>query len=192
MPAQTRGFLFSDLRGYSAFVERHGDQVARQLLARYRHAVREAVAARAGAEIRTEGDSFYVVFESVSDAIHAALAIQQALAAAGEPAIVAGVGIHAGEAEDSDEGIVSSAVNIAARICAVAPAGETLVSETVRALTRSYLRDVRFVPRGQRRLKGISEPVRLYAVEDAGAERITPPPGRRRRVALIAASTLAL
>ncbi|HEX7225673.1 MAG TPA: adenylate/guanylate cyclase domain-containing protein, partial [Candidatus Limnocylindria bacterium] len=104
----------------------------------------------------------------------------------------AGVGIHAGEAEDSDEGIVSSAVNIAARICAVAPAGEILVSETVRALTRSYLRDVRFVPRGQRRLKGISEPVRLYAVEDAGAERITPPPGRRRRVALIAASTLAL
>jgi class 3 adenylate cyclase len=53
VPAQTRGFLFSDLRGYSAFVERHGDQVARELLARYRQVVREVVVARAGAEIRT-------------------------------------------------------------------------------------------------------------------------------------------
>ena len=192
MPAQTRGFLFSDLRGYSAFVERHGDQVARELLARYRHTVREVVIARSGAEIRTEGDSFYVVFESVSDAIHAAIAIQQGLAAAGDPPIVAGIGIHAGEAEDSDEGIVSSAVNIAARICAVAPAGEILVSETVRALTRSYLRDVRFDARGQRRLKGITEPVRLYAVGDAGTARATPPPPRFRRVALIAAATVAL
>ena len=166
-PAHTRGFLFADLRGYSAFTERHGDHAARELLTRYRRSVREVIGSFDGAEIRTEGDSFYVVFDSVSHAVRAGLAILEKVAeptadAAAHPVLV-GIGIHAGEAEDSAEGIVSSAVNVAARICAQAEAGEVLVSDTVRALTRSYL-EVSFLPRGRRRLKGIPEPVALYRV----------------------------
>ena len=102
--SQTRGFLFADLRGYSAFTERHGDQAARELLTRYRGSVRKVIASFDGAEIRTEGDSFYVVFDSVSQAVRAGLAI---LLAAAEPSAEAtahpvrvGIGIHAGEAED--------------------------------------------------------------------------------------------
>lgn len=49
-----RGFLFADLRGYSAFVERHGDQAGADLIRTYRDLVRAAVAAFRGAEIRTE------------------------------------------------------------------------------------------------------------------------------------------
>jgi class 3 adenylate cyclase len=163
----TRAFLFADLRGYSAFTERHGDQAARELLSRYRHSVREVIASFDGAEIRTEGDSFYVVFDSVSPAVRAGLAILVAIGQAPANAtahpVLVGIGIHAGETEDSAEGIVSSAVNVAARICAQAEPGELLVSDTVRALTRSYL-DVSFLPRGRRRLKGIAEPVALYRV----------------------------
>ncbi len=175
MPAQTRGFLFSDLRDYSAFVERHGDRAARELLTRYRRLVRETIAQYGGAEIRTEGDSFYVVFDSVSQAVEAGLAVQAALAADtdGQP-VRAGIGIHAGEVEDDAEhGIVSGAVNIAARLCAVAGPGEVLVSDTVHGLTRGYL-DVAFVPRGRRRLKGISAPVAVYRVTGAkSASRMT-------------------
>ena len=166
-PPQTRGFLFADLRGYSAFTERHGDLAARELLATYRRSVRQVIGSFDGAEIRTEGDSFYVVFDSVSHAVRAGLAILETVAepsadSAAHPVPV-GIGIHAGEAEDSAEGIVSGAVNVAARICAQAAAGELLVSDTVRALTRSYL-EVSFLPRGRRRLKGIPEPVALYGV----------------------------
>ena len=167
MPAQTRAFLFSDLRGYSAYTERHGDRAARELLGRYRGVVREVIGTFRGAEIRTEGDSFYVVFDSVSDAVQAGLAIVASIERkdTGQPAhrIMVGIGVHAGEVEDSTEGIVSGAVNVAARICAQAEPGEVLVSETVRALTRTYL-DVGFQPRGRRRLKGIAEPVALYSV----------------------------
>ena len=167
-PPQTRGFLFADLRGYSAFTERHGDRAARELLARYRRSVRDVIATFRGAEIRTEGDSFYVVFDSVSPAVRAGLAILEKLAepdpAPSQHPIVVGIGIHAGESEDSAEGIVSGAVNMAARICAQAQPGELLVSDTVRALTRTYL-DVTFVPRGRRRLKGIGEPVALFGVQ---------------------------
>ena len=173
MPAQTRGFLFSDLRGYSAYTERHGDRAARELLARYRGVVREAIASFGGAEIRTEGDSFYVVFHSVSQAVEAALAVQAGLDAdhAGDP-IRAGIGIHAGEVEDdAEQGIVSSAVNIAARICAQAESGEVLVSDTVRSLTRGYL-DVTFVARGRRRFKGIADPMPVYRVVPSGAPAV--------------------
>ena len=159
----TRAFLFADLRGYTAYVERHGDSAGRDLLRQFRVAVREVIGTFGGAEIRTEGDSFYVVFASVAEAVRAGLAI---LAAVEQP-IRVGIGIHAGESEDSDEGIVSGAVNLAARVCAAAAPGELLVTDTVRALTRTYL-DVRFVSRGRRRFKGIGEPMALYQVVAAG------------------------
>ena len=62
--AQTRGFLFADIRGYTEYLERHGAAAAADLLARYRAIVRTAIAEQEGAEIRTEGDSFYVVLPS--------------------------------------------------------------------------------------------------------------------------------
>jgi class 3 adenylate cyclase len=114
-----RGFFFADLRGYTEFVERHGDQAASVLLGSYRSLVRAAVADFRGAEIRTEGDGFYVVFPSPSSAIRCGLQILQqaaaSTAAAGE-ALPVGIGIHAGETEEGGEGFVGSAANIAARI----------------------------------------------------------------------------
>lgn len=70
-----RSFLFSDLRGYTAFVERHGNQAAAELLDAYRELVRAEVAHQRGSEIRTEGDSFYVVFSSAQRAVACGLDI---------------------------------------------------------------------------------------------------------------------
>ncbi len=180
----TRGFLFADLRDYSRFTERFGDDAAAQLLARYRALVREAIARFEGAEIRTEGDSFYVVFTTVGSAVRAGLAIlADAGAAPGEAgthAIRVGIGVHAGETVDTDEGIVSSAVNIAARVCSVAGPGQLLVTETVRGLTRGYL-PVRFEPAGSRKLKGIAEPMPLFRVVESTAP-ITSTAVHRRRL----------
>ena len=178
----TRGFLFADLRDYTAFVERRGDHAAAALLERYRILVRHEVASFAGAEIRTEGDSFYVVFDSASAAVRCGLAI---IAAAGATAadpdpIHVGVGVHAGETVETGEGYVGAAVNIAARLCSQAKAGELIVSDTVRALTRTYL-DVTFEPLGARRLKGLDEPMTIYRVVPASASGATRPRARRSR-----------
>jgi class 3 adenylate cyclase len=162
-PHLTRGFLFADLRDYTSYVEKHGDHAGAELLRRYRALVRGAVAAAHGAEIKTEGDSFYVVFDSASAAVRCGQEIIAAAdAAPGEP-IRVGVGVHAGETVETDEGYVGSAINIAARLCAQAKAGELVVSDTVRALTRTYL-DVDFEPLGSRRLKGVNEQIALYRV----------------------------
>lgn len=180
----TRGFLFADLRAYTDFVESHGAASAAELLVRYRMLARTAIARFGGAEIKTEGDSFYVVFSSVSSAVRCGLAITADAAAASsehpdEP-IRVGVGIHAGETVETGEGYVGSPVNIAARICAQAASGEVLVSETVRALTKSLL-PVRFEPRGRRQLKGITDPIALFAVlETAPGAAPWAADGRRR------------
>ena len=60
-------------------------------------------------------------------------------------------------------------MNIAARIAAASAPGEVLVSETVRSLARTSAA-VRFEDRGEQALKGVGEPVRVWAVREAGAE----------------------
>jgi class 3 adenylate cyclase len=174
----TRGFLFADLRGYTAFVERAGAHRAAAMLDRYRELVRAEVGRFQGAEIRTEGDSFYVVFDRASAAIQCGLAIVAAAAEASiaDPAlpITVGIGVHAGETVETAEGYVGSAVNIAARVCAVAPSNQVLVTDTVRALTAGVA-PVQFVPFGSRRLKGLAQPIALHRALPAGSAA----PGRR-------------
>ena len=187
----TRGFLFADLRGYTDFVEQRGAAAAAELLTLYRTLLREAIGQFGGAEIKTEGDSFFVVFDSVSSAVRCGLAITTAARDAADEPIRVGIGIHAGETIEADGGYVGSPVNIAARICAQASAGEVWVSETVRALTMTLL-PVRFKSRGRRQLKGIADPIELFAVEEA-AEGATawPSSGRRRRLSRRARVALA-
>lgn len=193
--AVTRGFLFADLRGYTAYVEAHGDPSGAALLERYRAMMRETIARFGGAEIKTEGDSFYVVFPSASSAVVCGLAVvaaaRERTGADPEHPIRVGVGVHAGESVEGSEGYVGSAVNIAARVCAQAAAGEVLVTETVRGLTRTSGR-LTFVARGRPRLKGIAEPIALYRVlpaDEAVAASATRLADRRP---LLAAGALAL
>ncbi|HET8568041.1 MAG TPA: AAA family ATPase [Candidatus Limnocylindria bacterium] len=174
--ATTRAFLFSDLRGYTDYVERKGDTAAARLLKDYRALVRREVARHAGAEVKTEGDSFYVVFDSASAALECAVQVQRR--AAGRNAkeadapLEVGIGIHAGDTVAFDQQFVGSAVNVAARLASQAGAGEIVVSDTVRGLVRTSsaypLRD-----RGELALKGVSERVRAWTVawaaEPAGA-----------------------
>lgn len=161
-----RTFLFSDLRGYTAFVERSGDAAASRLLKTYRDLVRRAVARYEGAEVKTEGDSFYVVFESSAAAVSCAIAIQRAAARRRRDPLAIGIGIHVGEATPFDQQYVGSAVNVAARLASAAVPGEILISETVRGLIRTAVH-AQFEDRGALRLKGIVEPIHAYAIRVA-------------------------
>jgi class 3 adenylate cyclase len=186
--SSTHGFLFADLRGYTAYIDRQGATAAAALLERFRSLVRTAVAAHHGAEIRTEGDSFYVTFPKASPAVACALDIVAAATAdaADHPAdpIRVGVGVHAGEALETPDGPVGTAVNIAARLCAIAAPGEVVVSDTVRSLTRS-VGEAQFIAMGRRTVKGIDEPLTIYRAVPAGTT--LPAPNRSaptRRLAL--------
>jgi hypothetical protein len=111
----TRGFLFADLRGYTHLVDTREQSRRATCSDGIGRIVRKVVADHGGAEIKTEGDSFYVVLPSASEALRCGLDI---LRACGEPedggaAIDLGIGIHAGESVAHEGGFVGSAVNIA-------------------------------------------------------------------------------
>lgn len=157
-------------------------RAAADLLQDYRQLVRDLVAKFGGAEIKTEGDSFYVVFQSASSAVECGLALvdnaSDATSRRPERPIHVGVGVHAGDTVETDEGYIGSAVNVAARVCSVARAGEVAVTATVYGLVRTAL-PVHFVPRGTPRLKGIDQPIAIYAVKRGPAAT---PAGWRRVV----------
>ena len=165
--AAYRGFLFSDLRGFTAFAEKYGNTAAAAKVNRFLEIARKAIARHEGAEIKTEGDAIHAVFPSASSAVLCGLEIANAEAElnADEPLkpLGMGVGVHAGEAVETAEGYIGRAVNIAARLCAAAKPGEVLVSSTVKGITQSSI-PVGFIPRGRRRLKGIQDPIVVYAV----------------------------
>ena len=143
----TRTFLFSDLRDYTRFVEQHGDAAATTLIGDYRRIVRAQVAKHEGAEVKTEGDSFYVVFTTTGSAVSCAAAVlRDAERYSGERpdrAMRIGVGIHAGEPVPHEGQFVGTAVIVAARLAQNAKAGELLVTEVVRGLLPLILRGLR-------------------------------------------------
>jgi len=161
-----RGFMFADLRGFTAFAERHGNAAAADRVARFLEIARSAIARHEGAEIKTEGDAIHAVFPSASAAVVCGLEIVDAAeelnARQAQDQLDLGIGIHAGEAVATAEGYIGTAVNIAARVCAVAMPGEVLVTSTVKGITQANI-PIGFVSRGRRRLKGIREPVELFA-----------------------------
>ncbi|HUG55923.1 MAG TPA: LuxR C-terminal-related transcriptional regulator [Candidatus Limnocylindrales bacterium] len=170
---RTLTFLFADLREYTAFVERHGDIAATTLIGDYRRLVRAEVARAEGAEVKTEGDSFYVVFEAASDAVRCATAVLGAAERYSrerpERPMRVGIGIHSGEPQPHEGQYVGGAVVVAARLAQQADAGELLISDVVRGL----------LPRGEApptrervglTLKGISDPPRAFSVRWSVAE----------------------
>jgi class 3 adenylate cyclase len=165
--AAYRGFLFSDVRGFTAYAERYGNIAAANMVGRFLEIARAAIARHDGAQVNTEGDAIHAVFSSASSAVLCGLEIVDAAAGLNvqEPdrPLGLGVGVHAGEAVATAEGYIGRAVNIAARLCAVARPGEVLVSSTVKGITQASIQ-VGFIPKGKRRLKGIQDPIVVYAV----------------------------
>ena len=140
----------------------------------HRMMVRDAFSAFDGIEIDTQGDAFFFVFPRARDAVAAAVEAQRVHAASrwpGGETVRVRMGLHTGEPAVHDEGYVGLDVVRAARICTEGKGGQILVSETTRSLVGSGLPEgVSVFPVGQRHLRGIDEPERVYEVAIDGLE----------------------
>jgi class 3 adenylate cyclase len=120
--------LFTDIVDGTARAARVGDARWRQLLSTHDHEVRAQLTRYGGREVKTIGDGFLAVFEGApSQAVRCASAIVEATAAMAVPVRA---GLHTGECEVVGDDVAGMAVNIAARICALAGAGEVMASGT--------------------------------------------------------------
>jgi class 3 adenylate cyclase len=154
--------LFTDIVGSTERAAQLGDRRWRELLERHDAIVRRQLAIHRGREVKTMGDGFLATFDGPARAIRCAAAIRGAVREIG---LELRTGVHTGEVELIGDDVSGMAVNIGARIGALAGPGEVLVSSTVRELVVGS--GLEFAERGTHTLKGAPDQWRLFAVEDA-------------------------
>lgn len=161
----TLTLLFTDIEGSTRLLQQLGDGYA-SVLKKCRYVMREAFRQSRGFEVDTQGDAFFVVFERASDAVLAAIQVQQALFAAQWPEgadVRVRIGIHTGEPLPTEEGYVGLDVHRAARIMSAAHGGQVLLSQITRDSVASELPDhVSLRNLGAYRLKDITGTQQLY------------------------------
>jgi class 3 adenylate cyclase len=159
-----RTVLFTDLVGSTELTQRLGDAGAMAVLRRHDEAVREALREFGGREIKHTGDGIMASFTSASRAVACALGIQDRFAELGtsevEGVVQVRIGISAGEPVTENGDLFGTAVQLAARLCASAGAGEILVSNAVRELCAG--KKLRFDGGRDLELRGFAELVRAY------------------------------
>ncbi len=170
-PSGPLTILFTDVEGSTALTQRLGDARARELLREHERMVREALKAHGGSEVKTMGDGFMASFSSATKALECAIAMQRAFAEHNESAeepIKVRVGLNAGEPIAEDDDLFGTAVNLAARICGHAEAGQILAPIVVRELAAG--KQFMFADLGETELRGFEDPVRLYEVRWQGED----------------------
>jgi WD40 repeat protein/class 3 adenylate cyclase len=170
-----RTFLIADIRGYTAFTREHGDAAAARLAEVFAALARDSVEARSGTVIELRGDEALAVFTSPTQATRAALELQAAcqeeMAADPTLPLSVGVGIDSGQAVPVEDGFRGVALNMAARLCSTAAAGEVLVSRSAADLAGD-VSGIRFEEKGTAELKGFEQPVELLQALWANEPRL--------------------
>jgi class 3 adenylate cyclase len=163
--------LFTDIVGSTEKAARLGDQRWKELLARHDSIVRTALHRFDGEEIKHTGDGFLITFDSPARAIRFARELRRQLRELG---VEIRAGLHAGAYEISGKDLAGVSVHIAARVMAEAEPGEILVSSSVKDLVVGS--EIKFRPRGTRKLKGAPGEWELFAVDDDTTLRGSVPP----------------
>src|SRR3984893_16562101 len=178
LPTGTVTFFFSDIEGSTRLLQEIGERYPEGLLAHHR-IQREALAANGGHELRTEGDSFFIVFGSALEACAGAAAVQKGVHAHAWPDRGQGrgrVGRHTGEATLVGNEYLGLDVHRAARVASAGHGGQVLVSETTRALVDHALPPgLTLKDLGMHRLKDLARPHRLFQLTVEGLPADFPP-----------------
>jgi class 3 adenylate cyclase len=151
--------MFTDIVGSTQRAADLGDSRWRELIARHDELIRRELDRHRGRAIKTLGDGFLATFDGPARGVRCAQAIADSVRALG---IEVRAGLHTGECELVGDDVAGMAVNIGARVAALADTGEVLVSGTVKDLVVGS--GIEFSERGAHQLKGVPGEWRLFAV----------------------------
>jgi len=176
--------LAADVVGYSRLMGADDVATLQALKAHRREVVDPAIAAHNGRIVKTTGDGMLVEFGSVVDAVNCAMSVQQSMAdrntttgtnpsnAKSTPRIVFRIGINVGDIIIDGNDIFGDGVNVAARVEAECEPGGVYLSansfEQIRSKTSFAFDDM-----GERHLKNIERPIRVYSVRAVEAKVAT-------------------
>jgi class 3 adenylate cyclase len=164
---QPPAICFLDLTGYTRITDERGDEAAAELAGHLARLVERTSREHGGKPVKWLGDGVMFHFPAAGPGVLAALEMVDGARTVGLPP--AHVGLHAGAVLFQAGDYFGRTVNIAARIADYARQGEVLVSqEVVDAAGTDGVRAVSFDPIGPVELKGVGQPIRLYAARRPG------------------------
>ncbi|MER9118695.1 adenylate/guanylate cyclase domain-containing protein [Mesorhizobium sp. M0954] len=168
MEQRLAAILAADMAGYSRLMEADESGTLARLRTHRIELVDPAIAKNKGRIIKTTGDGMLVEFQSVTDAVKCAVEIQQRMKRRNsdvpqERRIEFRIGINLGDIIFDDEDIFGDGVNIASRIEQLADVGGICVTAAVATQIADRL-EIAMEDLGEKTLKNISRPVRLYRV----------------------------
>ncbi|HUF85721.1 MAG TPA: nickel-binding protein [Acidimicrobiia bacterium] len=160
-----RAVLFTDIENSTSLTQLHGDAKAMAIVRAHDEMVRSLLDRHDGNEVKHTGDGIMASFTSVARALAFAVAMQRRVdehSRAAEVPFRIRIGVSAGEPVTENDDLFGTVVQLAARLCASADAGEICTSTAVRelALGKSFQLD----SRGALELKGFDEPVQVFGV----------------------------
>jgi class 3 adenylate cyclase/tetratricopeptide (TPR) repeat protein len=163
----TATILVTDLVASTELRVRLGEERADELRRDHDGLIADAIRGHAGTLIKGLGDGALAMFQSASDAVAAAVAIQQSAyahsrSAQGESLHIR-IGVSAGDVTLEDNDCFGTPVVEASRLCAAAIGGQILVADLVRVLARGR-GGHSFTSGGERELRGLPEPVPVAIV----------------------------
>ncbi len=166
--------LLADVVSYSRLMGRDEIGTLTSLIALRKTIFAPAVARHNGRIVKVMGDGALVEFASVVDAVTSAIEIQLALADANakelpEKRVHLRIGINLGDILVEGSDIYGDGVNVAARLQAIAEPGEIVLSATAHEHVAGKI-DTVFVDVGEKTLKNIELPVRIFRWSAAGSE----------------------
>jgi adenylate cyclase len=172
--------LAIDVAGYSRLMGRDEEGTLRQLKEHLGELVEPRIAVHQGRIVKRTGDGLLVDFASAVEAVRCALAIQSGMAERNRAApegsrIEFRIGINLGDVIIEGEDIYGDGVNVAARLESIAEPGAIFVSRAVRDSVRDKL-GVVLEDLGERPVKNIARPVRVFRIGRAEGARLEPLP----------------
>jgi adenylate cyclase len=171
--------LAADVVGYSRLMEKDEEGTHRRIARLFGDLVEPTIAAHGGRLIKTAGDGLIAEFPSAVEAVRSAIELQRSLSEqntglTAEQRIDLRVGINVGDIIADRDDIFGAGVNIAARLEQISEPGGVCVSGRVHEDIEGKL-DWAFLDLGERTLKNIERPVRVYSLPSSAIGPSTAP-----------------
>jgi len=161
---QLAAIMFTDIVGYTALMD-NDEQKAFELLRKNREIQKPIIEQYNGQWIKELGDGVMASFTTASDAVNAAIKIQESCNAAKNFQLK--IGIHLGEVIFENNDVYGAGVNIASRIETLGIASSVLISKTVRDQVKNNF-EFQMSSLGSFHLKNVDEPLEVFAIVHPG------------------------
>ncbi len=167
MERRLTAILAADVVGYSRLMTIDETGTLAALTSLRKNLVNPKISEHNGRIVKLTGDGMLIEFPSVVSAVACAVDIQSAMRTRNATETAARIefriGVNLGDIIVEDGDIFGDGVNVAARLEGIAPIGGIAVSQSVRDHVGKRL-DLDFEDMGERRLKNIEAPIRVYSI----------------------------